>query len=88
MSNGQQAKAAREVRVGDRLEIKTDRGTCTLDTSASPKRMTIRGTEGPNRGKTILAIYEMKDASEMPSIAEPWFLTFNAGITAQPVRRF
>jgi uncharacterized protein (TIGR03067 family) len=39
----------------------TDRGTCTLDTSTTPKRMTIRGTDGPNRGKTFLAIYEMRD---------------------------
>jgi len=39
-----------------------DKGTCTLDTTTTPKRMTIKGTEGPNNGKTILAIYEMKDA--------------------------
>ena len=42
-----------------------DRGTFTLDTSASPKRMTIKSTEGPNRGKTFLAIYEIKDATTM-----------------------
>jgi uncharacterized protein (TIGR03067 family) len=52
-----------EVTVEDARE--PDKGTCTLDTSASPKRMTIKGTEGPNRGKTFLAIYEMKDASSM-----------------------
>jgi uncharacterized protein (TIGR03067 family) len=27
--------------------------------------MTIKSTEGPNRGKTFLAIYEMKDAGSM-----------------------
>ena len=42
-----------------------DRGTCTLDTSVTPKRMTIKGTDGPNRGKTFLAIYEMKDAGSL-----------------------
>jgi len=42
-----------------------DKGTCTLDTSATPKRMTIKGTDGPNKGKTFLAIYEMKDADSM-----------------------
>ena len=46
-------------------EEEPDRGTCTLDTSTSPKRMTIKSTEGPNRGKTFLAIYEMKDAVSM-----------------------
>jgi uncharacterized protein (TIGR03067 family) len=38
-----------------------DQGTCTLDKSTSPKRMTITSTNGANMGKTFLAIYEMKD---------------------------
>jgi uncharacterized protein (TIGR03067 family) len=37
----------------------TDRGTCKLDPSAKPKALDIVGTEGPNKGKTILAIYEL-----------------------------
>jgi uncharacterized protein (TIGR03067 family) len=58
-----------EVRKIIRLEIKgedytvtvgtkPDRGTCKLDSSAKPKTLDITGTEGPNKGKTILAIYE------------------------------
>lgn len=56
---------------GERYEVtvdgeeESDRGTVTLDTSTSPKRMTIKSTDGPNRGKTFLAIYEMKDAVSM-----------------------
>ncbi len=46
-------------------EKEPDKGTCTLDTSTSPKRMTIKSTDGPNRGKTFLAIYEMKDTVSM-----------------------
>jgi uncharacterized protein (TIGR03067 family) len=46
-------------------EKEADKGTCTLDTSTAPKRMTIKSTDGPNRGKTILAIYEMKDAGSL-----------------------
>jgi uncharacterized protein (TIGR03067 family) len=46
-------------------EDHSDKGTCKLDTSTTPKRMTITSTEGPNRGKTFLAIYEMKDARSM-----------------------
>src|SRR5580700_550234 len=44
-----------EVFVGD----EPDRGTYTLDPAATPKGMTITGTEGPNRGKTFPAIYEL-----------------------------
>jgi uncharacterized protein (TIGR03067 family) len=35
-----------------------DRGTLALDATPSPKRLDVHGTEGPNRGKTLLAIYE------------------------------
>ena len=38
-----------------------DRGTVTYDTSALPKTMDIKGVEGPNKGKTFLAIYELND---------------------------
>lgn len=41
-------------------EASLDKGTYTLDTSQKPKAMDIRGTEGPNRGKLFLAIYELK----------------------------
>jgi uncharacterized protein (TIGR03067 family) len=37
---------------------KLDKGQCSYDASAAPKRLTIRGTEGPNAGKTFLCIYE------------------------------
>jgi len=37
-----------------------DRGTYTLDAAASPKGMSITGTNGPNVGKTFPAIYEVK----------------------------
>jgi uncharacterized protein (TIGR03067 family) len=44
-----------EVFVGD----SPDRGTYTLDPAGEPKGMSITGTEGPNRGKTFPAIYEL-----------------------------
>ena len=58
-----------EIRKSIRLEVKgdqytvtvgtkPDRGTCKLNPSAKPKALDITGTEGPNKGKTILAIYE------------------------------
>jgi uncharacterized protein (TIGR03067 family) len=38
-----------------------DRGTVTYNNSADPKEMDIKGVEGPNKGKTYLAIYKLKD---------------------------
>src|SRR5438105_1006023 len=42
------------VTVGDKL----DQGTVKRNASAKPKELDITGTEGPNKGKTFLAIYE------------------------------
>jgi uncharacterized protein (TIGR03067 family) len=36
-----------------------DKGTAKLNPKAKPKELDINGTEGPNKGKTILAIYEL-----------------------------
>ena len=41
-------------------EDHVDRGTAIRDTTTTPKRLTIRSLEGPNKGKTFLAIYEIK----------------------------
>lgn len=38
-------------------EVK-DIGTVKLNSAASPREIDITGTEGPNKGRTILAIYE------------------------------
>jgi uncharacterized protein (TIGR03067 family) len=38
-----------------------DEGTVKLDPARSPRAMDIVGTKGPNQGRTILAIYELKD---------------------------
>jgi len=37
-----------------------DKGTLKLDPSTTPKSLDIIGTEGPNKGKTILAIYQLQ----------------------------
>jgi uncharacterized protein (TIGR03067 family) len=44
-----------EVSVGGAL----DKGTYTLDSKSRPKGMTVTGTDGPNQGKTLPAIYEV-----------------------------
>jgi uncharacterized protein (TIGR03067 family) len=58
-----------EVRKAIKLEIKgdkytvtigkqTDQGTAKPNPAAKPKELDITGTDGPNKGKKILAIYE------------------------------
>ena len=43
------------VTIGEKL----DKGTVKLDRAAKPNAMDITGTEGPNNGKTFLAIYDL-----------------------------
>jgi uncharacterized protein (TIGR03067 family) len=40
-----------------------DKGTFTLDPGKKPASMDIEGTEGPNKGKTFPAIYELSGDS-------------------------
>ncbi len=35
---------------------------------------------GNDSGRGAVAVYEVQDGSQIPAIAEPWFLTFNARI--------
>jgi len=36
-----------------------------------------------NRSGSI--VFDMKDSSEIPAIAEPWFLAFNAKVSFRPI---
>jgi hypothetical protein len=35
--------------------------------------------------RSAVLIVDLKDASQIPAIAEPWFLLFNAGVEIHPV---
>jgi uncharacterized protein (TIGR03067 family) len=43
------------------VDEQVDEGTVTLDLESDPTGMEIKGTKGPNEGKTIPAIFELKD---------------------------
>jgi uncharacterized protein (TIGR03067 family) len=49
---------------GDAYEVlvqgQLDQGTISVDPKTHPKGMTITGTNGPNKGRIIPAIYEVK----------------------------
>ena len=38
-----------------------------------------------NGKRTGVIVLDLKDASQIPALCEPWFLAFNAGIEIQPV---
>jgi uncharacterized protein (TIGR03067 family) len=50
---------------GDKYIVSTpsgaDKGVCALNSEVSPKTLEITGVEGPNKGKKIPAIYEIKE---------------------------
>lgn len=42
-------------------------------------------TAGPGGERGGFIVFDMKDTSEIPAVAEPFFLTFNARVTFTPV---
>ena len=52
-------KSIKLVLKDENYAVGVDKGTVKLDPTAKPKSMDITGKDGPNKGKTYLAIYEL-----------------------------
>lgn len=48
-----------------------------------PEAAYFMADDDGNRSGSV--VFDMKDTSQIPSIAEPWFLAFNAKISLRPV---
>ena len=48
-----------------------------------PEAAYFMADDNGNRSGSI--VFDMKDTSQIPAIAEPWFLAFNATISLRPV---
>ena len=77
-------KVIMDVDAGNRLAKAGKLGTTIQSILADlkPEAAYFTDTNGQMSGYLFL---EMQDASQIPAIAEPWFLAFNASIEIQPV---
>ena len=77
-----------------KVTIPVDRGNAAIENGSLPKTIesilndlkpesayftTIQGQ------RSGLIVFDLKDTSQIPSVAEPWFLAFNAQVELQPV---
>ena len=48
-----------------------------------PEAVFFYADDNGNRAGSI--VFDIKDASQIPSVAEPWFMAFNATVSLRPV---
>jgi len=67
-------EAARDGKLGTTIQ--------SILSDLKPEAVYFTDDEGQ---RTAFLFLDMRDASQIPAIAEPWFLAFNAGIEFHPV---
>jgi hypothetical protein len=72
------------VEAGNRAAKAGELGTTIQSILADIKPEAVYFTDD-NGQRTAFLFLEMQDASQIPAIAEPWFLAFNASIEMHPV---
>jgi hypothetical protein len=77
-----------------KVSIPVETGNATISDGSLPKTIeSILGDLKPeatyftddNGKRTGLIIFDLKDTAQIPAVAEPWFLAFNAHIELHPV---
>lgn len=48
-----------------------------------PEAAYFYADDAGNRAGSV--VFDLKDSSQIPSVAEPWFLAFNASVSLRPV---
>src|ERR1700756_5215235 len=76
-----------------KVSIPVEKGNATISDGSLPKTMeSILGELNPeaayftddNGKRTGFIFFDLKDTSQIPAVAEPWFLAFNAHIELHP----
>ncbi len=82
------------MRVLMKVELPVEAGNAAIMEGTLPKTIeSILQEQNPeaayfftsNGRRAGLLFLDLKDPSQIPALAEPWFLAFNAGIEIQPV---